>query len=200
MIRVLCLAVLLSPVSPLVASLSAQQVTVLIEMSAEARASVEEYRRTQRVVFVDSQRVVDATNASPIVIEVDSLHGYESGSRVRVSGVKGNIAGNGEWTITKVDGVRFSLDGSRGNGAFTPGTAGSAAGRDGELRRVPKEDNIAAMLRAILLEKIHNEMLEAIPTAAVRQRQQELRQAGEALREEKRRATMGGDETRGRRP
>ena len=200
MIRVLCLAVLLSPVSPLVASLSAQQVTVLIEMSAEARASVEEYRRTQRVVFVDSQRVVDATNASPIVIEVDSLHGYESGSRVRVSGVKGNIAGNGEWTITKVDGVRFSLDGSRGNGAFTPGTAGSAAGRDGELRRVPKEDNIAAMLRAILLEKIHNEMLEAIPTAAVRQRQQELRQAGEALREEKRRATMGGDETRGRWP
>jgi Putative phage tail protein len=61
-----------------------------------------------------------ATNASPIVI-TDTAHGYFTGQQVTISGVLGNTAANGAWTITVTDANHFSLNGSVGNGVYTSG-------------------------------------------------------------------------------
>lgn len=63
-----------------------------------------------------------ATNASPIEITVTaSAHRLATGDRVSISGVSGNPAANGTWTITKTAANKFTLDGSTGNGAYTSG-------------------------------------------------------------------------------
>lgn len=64
--------------------------------------------------------VSNATNVSPIVVTAAS-HGFNTGDKVVVSGVLGNTAANGTFTITKVDSNSFSLDGSTGNGAYASG-------------------------------------------------------------------------------
>src|SRR5262249_30367907 len=58
---------------------------------------------------------------SPIVITSPN-HGLSTGQQVLVSGVGGNTAANGTFTIHKIDDNTFSLDGTTGNGAYTPGT------------------------------------------------------------------------------
>lgn len=87
-------------------------------------------RETFNLVLVSGQEtyegsvltVTDATNASPIVITTSSVHGLQTGDSVRVVGVLGNTAANGFWpAVTRVDGTRFSLDGSSGNAAYTSG-------------------------------------------------------------------------------
>ncbi len=65
--------------------------------------------------------ISNATNASPIVIETSAAHLYSTGDLVFISGVAGNTAANGEFTITVVDATHFSLNGSTGNGAYTSG-------------------------------------------------------------------------------
>src|SRR5574344_239486 len=62
--------------------------------------------------------VSNATNATPIVITAVG-HGFLTGDKVQISGVGGNTAANGTFTITKIGADTFSLDGSVGNGAFT---------------------------------------------------------------------------------
>jgi hypothetical protein len=64
--------------------------------------------------------VTGATNASPIVI-TSAGHGLSTGQRVTISGVLGNLAANGTFTITKLTADTYSLDGSTGNGAYTSG-------------------------------------------------------------------------------
>src|SRR5574344_2841498 len=67
--------------------------------------------------------VSNATNATPIVITAVA-HPFITGDKVQISGVGGNTAANGTFTITKIGADTFSLDGSVGNGAFsTNGTA-----------------------------------------------------------------------------
>src|SRR5574344_1845797 len=67
--------------------------------------------------------VSNATNATPIVITAVG-HGFLTGDKVQISGVGGNTAANGVFTITKIGADTFSLDGSVGNGAFSSnGTA-----------------------------------------------------------------------------
>lgn len=68
-----------------------------------------------------TRTVIDATNATPIVIQTSVPHLYASGDNVYVSGVGGNTAANGIFTITVVDADHFELDGSVGNGAYTAG-------------------------------------------------------------------------------
>lgn len=68
-----------------------------------------------------SATVAGATNASPIVITTSAAHGFATGDTVDVSGVTGNTAANGEWTIAVVNATRFSLTGSAGNGAYAGG-------------------------------------------------------------------------------
>ncbi len=63
--------------------------------------------------------ITGATNANPIVI-ASTAHGLSSGNMVGISGVGGNTAANGNWTVTVVDADHFSIH-VAGNGAYTSG-------------------------------------------------------------------------------
>ncbi len=65
--------------------------------------------------------ITGATNASPIVISVSGAHALTTGREVIISGVSGNTAANGQFTITNGGTSVFSLQGSVGNGAYTSG-------------------------------------------------------------------------------
>lgn len=62
-----------------------------------------------------------ASNASPIVVTTNSAHTLSTGDVIWVSGVQGNNATNGKWTVTKIDATHFQLNGSSGSGAYTSG-------------------------------------------------------------------------------
>ena len=64
--------------------------------------------------------VTSATNASPIVI-TSTGHSLNTGDAISISGVAGNTAANGIFTVTKIDANTFSLNGSTGNAAYTSG-------------------------------------------------------------------------------
>jgi hypothetical protein len=66
-----------------------------------------------------------ASNDEPIVITTATAHGYLTGEKVTVSGVTGNAAANGTWTITVIDSDEFELNGSVGTGSGTGGTVAS---------------------------------------------------------------------------
>lgn len=85
------------------------------EANAELR-----YVEVYAVSANEPKAITGATNASPIVI-TSAAHGFTTGDRVTISGVLGNTAANGTWTVTVVDGSHFSLDGQSGNGAYTSG-------------------------------------------------------------------------------
>ncbi len=79
-----------------------------------------DYRLDAEEVLAAAKTITGATNASPIVITATG-HGYSTGDNVKVSGVAGNTAANGRWTITVIDANSFSLNGSAGNAAYTSG-------------------------------------------------------------------------------
>ena len=62
-----------------------------------------------------------ATNANPIVIQTTTAHLFSTGNVVSISGVLGNLAANGEWSIVVVDSTHFQLVGSSGSGAYAGG-------------------------------------------------------------------------------
>lgn len=64
--------------------------------------------------------ITGASNAAPIVI-TSAGHGLSTGDAISVSGVAGNTAANGVFTITKLDDNSFSLNGATGNAAYTSG-------------------------------------------------------------------------------
>ncbi len=70
--------------------------------------------------------ITGASNSAPIVID-SGQHGLTTGNVVNISGVKGNTAANGTWTIIVLNADQFSLTGSTGNalylgnGTFTVG-------------------------------------------------------------------------------
>ncbi|MGE3819545.1 MAG: WD40/YVTN/BNR-like repeat-containing protein, partial [Isosphaeraceae bacterium] len=72
------------------------------------------------VVETTVNNVTGATNAAPIVI-TSVNHGQNTNDRVRITGVTGNTAANGDWTITRLTANTFSLNGSVGNGAYGGG-------------------------------------------------------------------------------
>ena len=69
--------------------------------------------------------VTDATNATPIVVTCSGSHGFTSGDTVYITGVVGNTAANGTWTILSTGATTFSLNGSAGNGAYSAGGTGN---------------------------------------------------------------------------
>jgi hypothetical protein len=79
-------------------------------------------------------QIITATNASPIVIETAVPHGWETAEQISVEWGLGNTAMNGDWTATKVDDYRLSLDGSAGNGDYEG--AGYVGGPDRVVRFV----------------------------------------------------------------
>jgi hypothetical protein len=64
--------------------------------------------------------ITGATNASPIVI-TSNAHGLSNNDLVAVTGVGGNTAANGIWSVANVAANTFELEGSTGSGAFTSG-------------------------------------------------------------------------------
>lgn len=62
-----------------------------------------------------------ASNASPIQISTFANNNLTTGQTVTITGVTGNTAANGTWTITSLNAHEFTLDGSVGNGAYTGG-------------------------------------------------------------------------------
>ncbi len=72
--------------------------------------------------------ITGATNASPIVISTGSTAGLVNGDMVTISGVKGNTAANGTWTIAGLTGNSFQLVNSTGNGAYTANTGTWSSG------------------------------------------------------------------------
>ncbi|MFP6763179.1 MAG: FG-GAP-like repeat-containing protein, partial [Planctomycetaceae bacterium] len=62
----------------------------------------------------------DATSDEPIEITA-SAHNLVTGDRVRITGVVGNVAANGVFSVTVVDALRFTLDGSTGAGNYASG-------------------------------------------------------------------------------
>lgn len=69
---------------------------------------------------VQTVAVSAATNATPIVLTT-ATHTFATGNTLAVSGVGGNTAANGLWTVTIADNTHVSLDTSVGNGAYTSG-------------------------------------------------------------------------------
>ena len=63
---------------------------------------------TGTVAFLHTGTVTGATNASPIVI-TSASHELTDGARVTITGVLGNTAANGTFTITRVDANSVSL-------------------------------------------------------------------------------------------
>jgi len=76
---------------------------------------------------MDTGSITGATNASPIVITSNG-HGLQTGNVVTISGVGGNTAANGTFTVTRTGANTFSLDGSTGNSAYTSGGAWHVTG------------------------------------------------------------------------
>ncbi len=65
--------------------------------------------------------ITGATLATPIVITTASTTGLQTGQTVTISGVLGNTAANGIWTITVLTATTFQLNNSAGNFAYTSG-------------------------------------------------------------------------------
>lgn len=71
------------------------------------------------IVVPHGHTVINATNASPIVVTVSNSHEYFNGDTVVITGVNGNTAANGTFIITSVTSSTLTLVGSTGNGAFS---------------------------------------------------------------------------------
>lgn len=68
-----------------------------------------------------ARTITAATNASPIQITTSAANALVTGQTVTISGVGGNTAANGTFTVTVINNTTFTLDGSTGNGTYTSG-------------------------------------------------------------------------------
>jgi hypothetical protein len=75
---------------------------------------------TAEQVMSAASAITGASNVTPIVI-TSAGHGLLTGHRVRIAGVTGNTAANGDFNITRIDANTFSLDSSAGNGNYAGG-------------------------------------------------------------------------------
>ena len=65
--------------------------------------------------------VSNASSASPIVITTTTNHNLFTGDIVNITGVSGNTAADGHFTITVLSTTTFSLNGSTSNGTYSGG-------------------------------------------------------------------------------
>jgi hypothetical protein len=65
--------------------------------------------------------IIGASDASPIAVDTATPHGLQTGEQVTISGVAGNTAANGTFTVTVTGPSSLTLDGSAGSGAWTSG-------------------------------------------------------------------------------
>jgi len=91
-----------------------------IKMSKHPVNNTYQIQLVGRTCNSNNTNISGATNASPIVITYNS-HNLQNGDSVEITGVGGNTAANGVFTISGVTTNTFILDGSTGNGAYTSG-------------------------------------------------------------------------------
>ncbi len=65
--------------------------------------------------------ITGASDGTPIAVDTATPHGLQTGEQVSISGVLGNTAANGTFTVTVTGPASFTLDGSAGNGTWTSG-------------------------------------------------------------------------------
>ena len=85
--------------------------------------------------YLQNKSVGYASYTNPISIGTVEEHELSTGQQVILSGVQGNTAANGTWTVTVVDATHFTLNGSSANGAYAGGgniTGGGMAFYDAE--------------------------------------------------------------------
>jgi hypothetical protein len=86
-----------------------------------------ETQASNYILFPDYNRTVEtvsaATNTIPIQItyNINVVGYFKTGQKVNITGVGGNTAANGTWTITVNGANTFLLDNSVGNGTYTSG-------------------------------------------------------------------------------
>jgi Neuraminidase-like domain len=74
-----------------------------------------------KAVAANGLSLISVSNTAPIAIGTSRPHGLATGDRVLISGVSGNTAANGIFTVTVTGPAAFTLDGSAGNAAWTGG-------------------------------------------------------------------------------
>lgn len=89
-------------------------------------------QRLRLYVQYAPKAITGATNATPISVTIAN-HGFSTNDVIVISGVGGNTAANGVWTITVTGANAFTLNGSVGSGAYT---TGGLAVKSVELTRV----------------------------------------------------------------
>ena len=96
-----------------------------------------ETQASNYMLIPDNNRTVEsvsaATNTTPIQITygINVVGYFKTGQKVSVSGVLGNTAANGTWTITVNGANTFLLNNSVGNGTYTSGGSLFRAGYTG---------------------------------------------------------------------
>lgn len=89
--------------------------------SATGVALLKDATNNAIIMVGNTNTVTNASNTSPIQITTQVAHGYSNGQIVAISGVGGNLAANGVFTITVVDSTHFTLNSTTGNGTYTNG-------------------------------------------------------------------------------
>jgi hypothetical protein len=92
-----------------------------LEVTNPAATGVALLKNLTDNAYINGASVSNATNASPIVITTTTNNNFSTGQVVFISGVQGNTAANGTWTITVTSATTFSLNGSTGNAPYTSG-------------------------------------------------------------------------------
>ncbi len=95
--------------------------------------------------------VAGASQTTPITITTTAPHGLRTGMQVNISGVLGNTAANGDFTVGVTSATAFTLNGSAGNAAWTGGGSVVAVSTSlaRALRATPNDlTAIATALRA----------------------------------------------------
>jgi hypothetical protein len=83
---------------------------------------------TGSLTKADTHNIVGATQTTPIQITSATPHKLKTGNRVSISGVGGNAAANGDFTVTYVSDTIYTLNASAGDGVYTSGGVGHVTG------------------------------------------------------------------------
>lgn len=76
--------------------------------------------------YINGATITNASNNTPIQITTSVPNNFSNGQQVFISGVNGNTAANGTFTISVVDTTHFNLVGSSGSGTYTSGGIAAA--------------------------------------------------------------------------
>lgn len=92
-----------------------------VRLTLAANNTAEVYATQNTAIVAGNTNVTAASNPGVITITTSGTHKFSTGDSVTITGVVGNTAANGTWTITVINTTQFSLDGSSGNGAYVSG-------------------------------------------------------------------------------